>query len=111
MSGESIFIASGNPSDSALTSASPADWMPTEAMVGMPKAVSTALDSISDRTRRCSASAFSMIRRAPSASGSPWYARGSATCSRSSRLRRRCARYENASTAASGEGKCGTRES
>jgi len=87
MSGESIFIATGEPSSPAISIASCAERATTVRAIGMRKAASSAFDSISESTARRSASAASTMARAPSRSGGPCAASGPGVCSSARWLR------------------------
>ena len=103
-------MATGNPIDSAETSASFAERAIALRTVGMPKALNTAIDSGSVRTLRCVVRTDSIINRAPSVSGTFWPdVSRPGVCSNSCWLRLYLARYENASTAFSSRRKLGTR--
>ena len=85
--GESIFIATGNPVSPATSMASCGERVTTVFAIGMRKAASSALDSISESTSRRSASAASTMARAVARSGAPCAATGPGVCSSARWLR------------------------
>ncbi len=80
ISGELIFMATGNPSASAVTRASLAVCACIASTTGIRKADNTALASTVVSALRLSAKAPSMIIRVPSISGVDVSASGAATC-------------------------------